>query len=407
MRRYSFGLFMRTPFLLALVVLLPVPCFAGEHPPGNRAVTVAELEQYVADHQGDWDKRLAREIAAMKLTERLSDGEETTLEKRLPGKQSRLALLAIADESAFLDPPPSEMPNRPPPSSAEQADLIRKTVAYANQAMRRLPNFFATRTTVWFVGTPAVVLPALHKALFQANVRPPKSDDRLATTGTTRAAVFYRNGQEGYMNVADEKEECNHQIGSNAWGEFGEVLGRVSEAITHGTVTWSHWEQGADGPLATFAYQANLTYRFPSFCPDQTQIPPVQVHTHGEIAVDPADGAVLRLTEMWRFTVVAPGGLKPFSQEQDTAVEYAPQELGGRRYLCPQRSTSLTLYPYLPPVGGILGALYSSPEMDLKSRFGLPREPTVENINDILFTNYHLFQATVRILSNAGGPGPR
>jgi len=390
---------MRMPLLLALAVLLTAPSFASEQTPELRAVTVAQLKRFLADHRDDWDKPRARKIAALKLTERLSDVEEAKLAKALPGKRSRLALLAVADESAFLDPPAAEIPGLPPPSSAEQTKLIRRTVAYAGEAMRRLPNFFATRTTVWFVGTPGTVSPALHKALFDANLRPPKGDDRMAPTGTTLATVFYRDGQEGYMNAAEEREECNHQIGSNAWGEFGEVLGRVADAMTHGSVNWSHWERGRNGEVAVFAYEANLTYKFPAFCPDQTPVPQVHVHAHGEIAVNPKDGAVMRVTEMWRFTMMPPGALKPYPQEQDTAVEYAPQEIGGTTYLCPQKSVSITTYPYRPPTGGgILAFLYSSGPMDLKNRFDLATEPIVENINDIAFTHYHLFHATVRIL---------
>lgn len=231
---------MRTALLFAIVALLAAPSFAKQ-PPATRPVTVAQLEEFLDAHRDAWDKSLARQIAEMKLTERLSDVEEDRLARTLRGGQSRLALVALADESAFLDPPAAQIPNLPPPSSAEQAALIRKTVAYAAQTMRQLPNFFAERTTIWFVGTPTAISPDLHKALFQANVRRPNSDDRLATTGSTHATVFYRSGQEGYMNAAEENEECNHQIGSNAWGEFGEVLGRVADAMTHGTVTWSHW----------------------------------------------------------------------------------------------------------------------------------------------------------------------
>ncbi|MGA7886035.1 MAG: hypothetical protein WCA44_09845 [Acidobacteriaceae bacterium] len=399
---------MRTLILLALAALLAASSLAGQQAPEMRSVTVAQLEQFLNDESNGWDKPVARQLAEMKLTERLSDAEEARLEKLVPGKQSRLALLALADESAFLDPPASQIPNRPPPSSGEQAALISKTVAYATEVMHLLPNLLAERTTVWFVGTPNTISPDLHTALFQANLRQPRSDGRLATTGTTRAEVFYRGGQEGYVNPADQHVECSYQIGSNAWGEFGDVLGRVADAMTHGTVTWGHWEQSSAGPLAVFAYQADLTYKFPTFCSGQTQLPPVQVHAQGEIAVNPADGSVLRVTEMWSYTVSSIAGWKPFTQEQKTAVEYAAQKIGDRTYLCPRRSTSLSLYPYFPPAsGGIMGLIYSSEGLDPMSRFGLAAEPTIENINDITFRDYHLFRATVRILPDGATRAPQ
>lgn len=111
---------------------------------------------------------------------------------------------------------------------------------------------------------------------------------------------------------------------------------------------------------------------------------------------------------MWRYAVVPPGDVTPFTQKQDTAVEYGPQQIGGKTYLCPSRSTSLVQYPYMPPdAAGIMGLIYSSGAMDLKSRFGLAEEPTIENINDITFTDYHLFGATVRILPSGAESAPK
>lgn len=42
------------------------------------------------------------------------------MESVLPGEQSRQTLMILADESEFLDPPPTEGPTQPAPDVAEQ-----------------------------------------------------------------------------------------------------------------------------------------------------------------------------------------------------------------------------------------------------------------------------------------------
>lgn len=243
----------------------------------------------------------------MKLTERLSVADEVRLGKGLPGTKSRLALLAIADESAFLDPPAAEIPKLPTPDRTAQIALINKALENVIQTFKQLPNFFATRTTVWFAGTPTTVSAALHNELFKFAVTPPRGDDRLAGAGTTSATVAYRDGREVYADSSKAKmDEFSHQCELNSIGEFGEVLARVALAATQGTVTWSHWERGRDGPLAVFQCAGRLwsegLTRCPSQIPGMPLIPlPTSFDSRGEIAVNAANGTIMRVTEMWRI----------------------------------------------------------------------------------------------------------
>lgn len=390
---------MRNLTVFLLLGVIGPPVFSDQLPP-PAPVTVAQLVQLLSASHDLSDKPLARAIANRKLTERLSHAGEARLAKALPGKESRLALLAIADESAFLGPPSSEIPALPPPSAADQTALIHKFVAYAAHAMHELPNFIAKRNTVWFLGTPDAVPPALHGALFASARMPPHGDDRLATTGSTRSTVFYRNGREAFASWWYRDQECAHQLGSNFSGEFGELLGRVASAVTHGTVAWSHWEQSPSGPLAVFSWRTDLIYQYPDFCPAQSNNQPLHIHARGEIALNPADGSALRVAEMWRYQAAVAPAWPLFTQETDTAIDYGPQALGGKIYLCPQRSVSVVAYPWI-------GAL---PDIErLERRFGLApglaADPLVEAVDDITFTGYHVFHATVRILP-AGHAGP-
>src|SRR5579863_5397875 len=84
-----------------------LPIAWGASPPVTRTVTVAQLEQVVTADRGEHDGKLATQIASMRLTERLSWTALAKLQNQVHGRKSRQSLLALASESAILNPPPS------------------------------------------------------------------------------------------------------------------------------------------------------------------------------------------------------------------------------------------------------------------------------------------------------------
>ena len=60
---------------------------------------------------------------------------------------------------------------------------------------------------------------------------------------------------------------------------------------------------------------------------------------HGEIAVDPADGTILRLTLIADLRKVDP------VVTSDILVEFGRVALGGKTYICPIKSISMSLAP--------------------------------------------------------------
>jgi hypothetical protein len=70
-----------------------------------RRVTVHELEQILDTANKEHDDELAKQLAGLELTERLSGSRLSLWKDRLRGKKSNAALVALADESVFLDPP--------------------------------------------------------------------------------------------------------------------------------------------------------------------------------------------------------------------------------------------------------------------------------------------------------------
>jgi hypothetical protein len=97
---------------------------------------------------------------------------------------------------------------------------------------------------------------------------------------------------------------------------------------------------------------------------------------HGEIAVDPASGDIYRITEVADIESAVNG------VECAIAVEYAPVEIGDRMYVCPLRSVALSKVP------GYLDHGLAKGEAT----------PLQTHLNDVAFTEYHLFRAETRIV---------
>jgi hypothetical protein len=384
MRRWS-------AFILSLVIA--VSALAQKETPPTQMFTVAEFKEALAAARGLPDKKLAEHIADVKLTERMSDQTFAQISADLPGPISRLALLGLADESQFLDPPSAELPASPPPDHAAQQALVQKAIDYVTRAIAELPDFIATENTQVFDGTPLLVSPELHHALYHSV----DENLRLVRTRNGRIDVRYSNGVEVFIDPKKKSEtECDSTTGDEMTG-FTELLPRVTYEILKGKVVWSHWEQAPEGILPIFHYEASLLWNFPRRCQNEVKLPrPTLVDFRGEVAINPTNGSFSRITERLHYDLHAAG---PKGVVTYTMVTYGPVQIGGQTYICPRRSIGLGLGP------AFIGS--SSDEESLKNSFGLSEEPTLERVDDVIYTDYHIFRAKSRILpGTAPGPPP-
>ena len=356
---------------LAILVLMSgiaLPLFAAK-PVIVHAVTVAQLEEELAAAHGKKDADVARHLSELKLTERMGTPRLVHWEALLPGDKARRALIAVADASVFLDLPAADTPVIAAPDSAAQDALLAKTIEYAQKAIPRLPDFFATEKTIHFADGP--VNPS----------RPDGNDLPLHVVAESSAIVHYLGGQEE-LDAAAKKQKV--QIGKQLTteGVFGSVLGAILKDGLGGKPAWSHWEQGTGGPIGVFRYavlKENSHYEAharndPGFFSRVTGY-------HGEIGVDPATGAILRLTMLADLGPTGP------IAKADILVEYGPVEIGGIAYICPLRSVARSL---------------ARPFDLLRDMYGVSQEaqaPMELNLNDVTFGDYHLFRAEMRMLT--------
>jgi hypothetical protein len=334
-------------------------------------MTVAQLQQVIAAAHGSPDQQVAQQLSGVELTERLSLARLAQLEADLPGPQARHALEVLSDTAVYLDLPAVDIPSTPPPNHAQQTALMAMTREYVLKTMTKLPNFFATRETTRFEGTPEQSAANSHTARY----------GRLREVGNSSVTVLYRDHQE-WLDQEKGRKSSSKEL--RTVGEFGPILVTVLNDAAKGTVLWSHWEHGTAGPLAVFHYavpEQASHYRVASVgAMRETQHDPAY---HGEIGIDPADGSILRLT------VIAE--LKPENPMTNASllVEYGPVEIGGVRYVCPVRSLALSL------VRIVLEQVDDRDQRMHQTSLGPPQA----YLNLVQFTQYHLFRGDARIVA--------
>lgn len=373
---------MRRSLLLTLLFSMGLPM------PAQNLVTVADLDQTLARIHLMPDKDAAKAIAGITLTERASADDEKRWQAEIRGERARQALTAVGDLSQFLMPPASAIPDMPAPVRAEKVRILEQMVSYVKQTLPRLPNLMAVRTTTRFEVATSMQLYVQEETsrLHQLGNREPEYQAIGTTQGQTlffagkwQSPVAYRDGDE-----VSESQTSNGrhraQLGLETKGEFGPILINVIGDALKSSVTWSHWEQSADGRLAVFHYSVPREashYRVQNVTDGSTDLPPY----HGEIAIDPESGAI------YRITISAEGSKSSAARESNILVEYGPVEIGGKTYICP-----------------LHGVAYSEPNhADAAGKMqpdDTPAKSSAHFLNDATFTQYRLFRSEVRILTD-------
>jgi hypothetical protein len=353
-------------------LLLPILLLAFAHPSAAAGqVSVKELEQRLAHATSD--KSTAQKISELQLTERLSTGRLRLLTAALPGDKSKLALLALADASAFLDLPSSDISQVAAPDAATQQALLAKAADYLRKTMPSLPDFFATHRTLEFADGPL-------KASASSSAKP--WDTRLHLAAESSATVRFLAGKEEVAAVRPGgKSAAANGKQLEVQGVFGPILIVALDDVLASQPFWSHWEKGTDGSIAVFRYnvptqKSHFSVPVPG---DFDVASPLRAY-QGEIAFDPASGAILRLTLR---AITQPDG--PVKQA-DILVEYGPVAIAGQTWICPLRSVALASVRNLDMMHDLYKfSQTSSPQFQVK-------------MNDVSYAQYHLFRTRMRLL---------
>jgi hypothetical protein len=346
------------------------PYYSVDQIPPLKRLSLEELQKLVEMDESDAAK--ASQLTGCELTERLSERRLASLFAVAHGKRTREQLRILADASSFLGPPPDEIPTAPPPSADEQQHMLALMPAYLTNAIHKLPNYFARRSTTRYQETAMYPEGGVH---YQP----------LHRTDSSTTTVRYRNGVEDTDAKSHRLRLGNPEL--ITFGEFGPALQDVLNAITkNGQLTWIRWEQVMDGRAAVFRStiptDQSLRYVWACCTPDGDGNQAYQRYAgyHIEIAIDPGSGAILRLS--FQFDLKS---TTPFTRS-DVMIEYGPVEIGGKTYYCPLRSVSINR----------ARSLRTLSDWDESFRsYG----PYATMLNDITFDRYHVFRSESRILT--------
>jgi len=355
------------------------PVFYDQTPPGIEPVTVQQLEHSLNAAKSISDTQMAQQLFLMQLTERLSTARLRKFETTLKGKKARQALVALADRSVFLASPADEIPSMAPPDAAAQRVLVSRAIAYVNHTIPRLPNFFADRTTVEYHQRP----PERGQTWKTAT-----GDQSLHLDQTFDARLLFRDGKE----IVDTETSKGKLLKDGerilrTVGTFGPFLVTVLKGATSAgsDITWSHWEQGANGPQAVFRYRVpqevpffRVGFGYLTSDDRMVQMEKNEPY-HGEFAVDPASGAILRLTVQADLEPRLP------MQQSDVMVEYSPLMIGSTLYFCPTRSVTISRQRTTMDIH----------EWGEHFKVYAPFETI---LSDMTYQKFHLFHPTSRLL---------
>ena len=356
-----------------------------------KSVTVGQVDQLLYALRGKSDAKVAGELSDLELTERVSAPRLAHWEADSPGSRTREALIKLADLAAFLNPPAAEVDPVPAPDSGTQDRMLELAAEYVKTTIARLPNFLATRETTHFEDTPSQQgLLAIRANPLRSHGAPSASDitmsgseyKSLHSTGSSSATVTYRDGSEVHGGEAPSKNEVRPSTGLTTNGEFGPILSVVIGDVLRSGAAWQRWEQGAGDPVAVFRYtvsaeQSNYLVKIPV----GEKLDSLYPSYHGEIAIDPATGAILRISVM--------AELPPPYQAMQSAivVEYAPVTIGEQSYICPVHGVAFSRVPLAHGA-----AAQDSATVNVQTQ-----------LNDVIFTGYHVFRSETRILNAASG----
>jgi VWFA-related protein len=359
------------------------PVFYDQPSFAARRVGVHELEQILDTANDEQDGELANQLAGLELSERLNSKLLSLWKNRLRGKKSIAALVILADDSAFLDPPANEILSDPAPDLDTQRQMISGTAKYLKEAIPKLPDFFAIRTTTEYEQPSPRKEDTWKTAL---------ADQSLREAVIEKATLRYRNGHEEEDPERRKSSPSARKRDLKLIGVFSPILGSVLGDATRGDsiLIWSHWVRGERGREAVFRYfvrTENPHYNVTYCCLVGGRPFLTSPRYLGELTIDPATGAILRLTMEAELGWIREPNLNPVQPAKGAAtmIEYGTVEMGGKEYVCPRRSVEIMRVRTVTPltVWGQTFEIYS---------------PYETRLNDIVYADYHKFGAEARML---------
>ena len=338
--------------LLLLALTTTSPAFA------STKVTVAQLEDKLASLQqaGKEDQAVADWLKGIDLSEQLSAGAKTVLEKSAPGQLTTDQIEILAGRSAFLPPPTSDLPAAPAPDAGSQRAILTKANDYATKVYAQNPRLLVSRTISRYEGDVQNTSSAPGLTVNSTNFPAVLVDMRTDPVETERGA------EKPAPSRTKTKWGSNGQISED---EPGPALNVMLQDASSGKIDWLRWEKIEDKQIAVLSFavdkkKSHLTLNYCCFPSTETETGvgtiagPVQpvagsiqsvtawkpfkrtAGYRGELYIDPQTGTVVR--------TVTVADLKPteFVHLEMVRTDYEPIVIDGKEFVLPAQSYTLT-----------------------------------------------------------------
>ncbi|MGD0736831.1 MAG: hypothetical protein ABR976_16995 [Terracidiphilus sp.] len=314
------------------------------------------------------DADVAAALQNVELTEQLTSPAMDSLAKQYSGSDTAAQLFVLEIRSAALAPPAADIPAAPAPDAAAQKAILDKAFDYSGKTFAQLPAVSATKTVRRFQDNPPLLRGITH-----------------SVPGSGSTPILYEDVDDYTVTIRDGAETNPLLTVKKPWGENGVIvpLGQqpilskvLDEAQGSGRISFVRWESinGLQAAVFSFAVDKKKSHFAVNYCcfpeeeavgggadkdlnmrggtsaaaggftPKATSVQagdlypgfstwkPVKstVPYHGEFAVDPNSGVVVRLTTVAEFK----GG---WVHQENQRIDYAQQKVGDKTLVLPVR----------------------------------------------------------------------
>ncbi len=314
---------------------------------GLLANTRVDVSQLVASLTSDLatdrnDRRIARSLKSVRLTDRLTAETAGLLVKMGVGAETARELDALRKQSAKLPLPAHEpLATAPVPSASERQEIIDRMRRYVSAYLAGFPDFIATKEMRQYHNYRLLDKPDFYMN-GETGYRSETSNttttaDRWYPAGTFTGEAAYAAGHTYYNNPAAGQK---HTIVSH--GEFGGMMEEIFDASRGAQFTWDRWQM-LDGTLmAVLAYFVTPELSRYAVCcrpgshgTAKAGLEYVRTGHRGFIFVDPQTGRVMRLI---LYAADSAQGSNPLAAGH--VLDYGPVTIGANHYILPVRSTA-------------------------------------------------------------------
>ena len=309
---------------LAWAALCAILCAAGAplaSPSERQAATVNQVIAIVraglAKHE---DRQTAKALSKLALAERLDAAVVEHLESEGAGPRTLEELASFADASSQLPPPtpPPAFAHPPIPSREEMLAAVHHARVFAASYANNLPNFLCNEGVVRY-----------------EELRDGFGWEKRDTLGLK---LGYEDGRESDKLVSFNGRATTRSLqsvgGAQTSGEFGGLMFQILDPTSNGKFRWDHWTLLRKRPTQVYSYRIDAPdshYKlvFGTAYSHFETVPAME----GLLYLDGESSDIVRISN--RAADIEPG----FPVLQATTVlDYAEQEVGGKRYPLPLKA---------------------------------------------------------------------